>query len=150
MLASLRTVGLVALALISTSCNRTPTNKTQSQNSAVINTPGRYTLAPDGATLHITFDARHIVQYELRGTTGRLLLTDNAGSDYSRCFFYRSPDASIWAYSSDIGLSVWEKKSSTYVKTEVGPNAAWVDKIPKPVWDNMPDSLKRSLRGQRR
>lgn len=86
----------------------------------VIRRAGIYQLSKE-ITLTITVDNKNIVQYQLYDEAAkRILFSDNAGSTYSRWFFFWSLDKSLWAHSSDIGSFVWLKQGDgTYVKSEV-------------------------------
>ena len=106
------------------------------------------TASPDGSkTLDVTLREKSLVDFQvLDSTNGKLLASDNIGSDAMRWFLYWESPTKLWGYGSDFGyFKLFEFKSDgSVVETTVERTLA----VPQVVWENLPSRLQQKQKAQ--
>jgi hypothetical protein len=110
----------------------------------VIASPGSYPSDNGDYELLVAVDPQRIVQYEVVETeTESTEFKDNAGSDYSRWYFYWADDDTLWVYSGDIGTFVWHEADGKWTRDTLDLKSPFLKRVPRAFYDRLSSSDKK-------
>jgi hypothetical protein len=130
-----RSLSLILFAVL-IGCDRAPSP------SGVISQFGTYPSPDNRHSLVVSKQQTSIVAFTISAVAdGRNLHSDKIGSGAQRWCFFWDEQGRLWAYSSDTGyFSVFTvQQDGTVMKSDVDKST----KMPKPVYEFLPSSLKR-------
>lgn len=119
-------------------------SSTPSSSTGMINRTGSYHF--DDIRIEVKIKTgTTIIQFDVAQKSGvNALFSGEAGSNASRWFLYWSPEKELWVYSGDLGVFVWKKDSTgSYQKVIITDDNAADAKMPKPVYELLPDTLRK-------
>ncbi len=135
---TMRTLCIFLLAVSACSCSKRSLQNEILWNHEPITECGRYRVAEAGMDIIAVEQPKGILSYCARTFDGTLLLQSvERASIYQKWYLYwDAQTASLWFWSSDIGLSVWQKAD----------HDGFVIAAPTELqWTQMPDILFRRL-----
>lgn len=130
-----RILTLILLAVL-TGCNGAPSP------SGVVSQFGTYPSPDKRHSLVVSKQQTSIIAFTVSAVAdGRVLHSDQIGSDAQRWCFFWDEQSRLWAYSSDTGyFAVFTiQPDGTVSKSNVDKSTP----MPKPVYEFLPSSLKR-------
>ena len=112
----------------------------------VIKSPGRHPSRSGAFSVLVSISDCGIVKYEVTNvTTGRKLVSADAGSTYQRWFFVWDDSDNLWVHSSDLGGTVWVRGTDGAFREESPFSPERLKTMPPEYRAGLPRSLKRDL-----
>ena len=114
-------------------------------NSPLIRSTGKY-VSPDGRfEVVVTTRSKSLIDYAISNSESQLEMASGGGfSDAQRWHLFWDKQNQLWEYNSDMGgFGYWQYSDEDTSFDFVKVGKADQSLVPQPVFDNLPNSLRR-------